>query len=283
MEKNLTGKADPSHYRLGRGRLYAAAIAAATGLPGPYRFLGNCPEFNITGTVETLQHFSSQSGLKVLDKEVVISQVLEASFKLDEWNSQNVALFFSGDDGTDHTNVAVAGFTVWVMVPDGTLELGRWYDIRNSLGNRAYDIDSTKLTVTTNEGSPVALVLNTDYELDAEMGRIFIKPTSTVAATAISGGKGLKVTLTADAGAKGVFNIETLTKTNVVVALKFISENPVDGDRQSEIQFHQISIKGDGDAAMISDEFGQLGFKGSAEKNTLLGGKTATIRTVKDA
>lgn len=264
---NTTGKPDTEDYNLGRGIVYFAPIDAA-GKPTIWRDLGNAPEFNISVEVETLEHQSSREGLKIVDKEVIISQEISVSFQLDEINFENLALFFSGEKNT-HVNVSVAGFVEFEMVKDGDLELGRWYDLYNAAvpAERAYDVDIADLTVKTNEAAPVTLVVDVDFELDAEMGRIFILSTGILVPVAIGTGDGLLVTLVANGTAKDVAEVRALTQTNVLGALKFISENPADNDRSTEYEFHKISIKPEGDFALIGDEFTVQGFTGAAEKN----------------
>lgn len=278
---NTTGKPNTDDYNLGRGCAFFAPLDAVTELPQAYRDLGNAPEFNITVETETLEHQSSRQGLKVTDKEVTISQKINLSFQLDEINHENLAEFFSGEKAT-HVNVAVAGFVQYAMIPDPTVELGKWYDIRDSAGDRAYDIEAGDFAAETSNGTPVPLVLNTDYELDLEMGRVFLLSTSSVVATAISGSEDINVTLTAEVTAKDVNEVRALTKTSVSGALKFIAENPADNDKQTEFQFHKVSLKADGDFALIGDEFTVMGFTAIAETNETASpdSPTLTIRTV---
>ena len=206
---NTTGLPQTEDYNLGRGIIYLATINATTGKPdaGGWRDVGNAPEFNVTVEAETLEHRSSRQGLQVVDKEVVISQDASLNFSLDELNAENLALFFSGAKAT-HTNAAIAGFTEYEMITAaaGGVTLGRWYDIVDSNGNRAYVIDATKLDLD-NGDDDTDLVLNTDYTLDLTMGRIFLLST----ATNISAGEALDVTLTADAGAGVTSQVRGLT------------------------------------------------------------------------
>lgn len=280
---NTTGKPKTADYNLGRGIVYFATNLA-NGQPKSFRDLGNAPEFNVSVEVETLEHQSSREGLKVVDKEVIISQDVSVSFQLDEINNENLALFFSGAKAA-HVNVSVAGFAEFSMVADGDLELARWYDIHNDATptERAYDVQASDLTVKTNEAAPVTLVLDVDYELDVEMGRIFILSTGILVPVAIGTGDGLLVTLAAAAGANDVDEVRSLTQTNVIGTLKFISENPADNDRSTEYEFHQISLKPEGDFSLIGDEFSVQGFTGSAEKSATFSpdSPTLTIRTVK--
>lgn len=278
---NTTGKPNTDDYSLGRGIVYFSALDAVTERPLSYRDLGNAPEFNITVEVETLEHQSSRKGLKVTDKEVTISQKINLSFQLDEINHENLAEFFSGDKAT-HTNVSVAGFAEYAMIPDPTVELGRWYDIVNASGERAYDVRISDLAMQTSNATPVPLVVDVDFEIDEEMGRVFLLSASTVVATAITGNEDIDVTLTAEAAAKDVNEVRALTKTSVSGALKFVAENPVDADKQTEYQFHKVSLKADGDFALIGDEFTVMGFTAVAETNETAepDSPTLTVRTV---
>lgn len=281
---NTTGLPDPTDYNLGRGIVYFAYDLDANGKPQIYRDMGNCTDFTISTESETLEHFSSRTGLKTLDKEVTLSRTTTISFTLDELNDENLADLFSGDKAT-HTNVAVAGFSEYQMVADGDLVLGRWYDIVNSSGERAYDVLAVDLTVTTSEAAPVAMVLDTDYTLDIEFGRIFVLSTSTVAATAIGTGDGLNVTVTAETTASDVNEVRALTQSAVQGALKFIADNPADDGAKREYQLHSVNLKADGDFSLIGDDWTGMGFTASLEAAATVDADspTMTIRTVDPA
>lgn len=279
---NTTGLPNTEDYNLGRGIIYIAEIDSTTGRPSAsgWRDLGNAPEFNVTVEAETLEHRSSRQGLQTVDKEVLISQDMNLSFALDELNHENLALFFSGSKAS-HTNVAIAGFAKYEMISaaDGGVTLARWYDIVDSSGNRAYDVESSNVTLNNGDDETL-LVEGTDYSLDLAQGRIFLLST----ASNIAAGEALDVTLGADGGAKTVSEVRGLSQTNVTVALKFIAENPADDDKQTEYEFHQVDLKADGDFALIGDEFSQMNFTAAAESNTTgySDSPVLTIRTVAD-
>jgi len=172
------------------------------------------------------------------------------------------------------------------MIADGTAELGKWYNIVNSTGARAYDTRPADLTVTTNEGSPVAMVLGTDYSVDQTNGLIFLLSTSTVLATAIAAGKGVKVTLAARAGAKTVTEVRTMNTSAVEGAMKFIAVNPANGDEETEYEFHKISLKADGDLSLIGDDWSKATFKGTCGESSNAqhaNSPTLTIRSLNAA
>lgn len=269
---NLSGLPQPDDYFLGRGKVYIAELT--NGIPGAYRDIGNVPEFKVTATSETLKHFSSQQGLKIVDREVTVSQEVSLGFSADEINAENIADFLSGEKST-HTNVAIAGFAERQMI--ASVELGRWYDIKNNSGERGYDIDSADLLVEKDASPDVTLDEGIDYKLDLKMGRIFFFKT----AVKIAAADPVNVTLTADAMAAAVTEVRALTQTTRQVALKFIAENPNNNDKQTEFQFHQVNLKADGDFAMISDEWATMAFTAVAGANETADpdSPTCTIRT----
>jgi len=257
---NTAGVPQTKDYNLGRGALYFADLVSA--LPNAYRHLGNAPEFNISVEVETLEHQSSLQGLRVTDKEVIISQRISVSVTLDELNFDNVALFFSGETAVFSNAVAIAGFAGHDMID--SVQLGRWYDLVDSNGVRVYNIDAGDLTVTGDTAG--ALTLNDDYFVDTFSGRIrFPSPSGSAG---LAAAETINVTLAAKAGAGTVDEVRALTQTNVTGALKFIGENPANNDEKVEYQFHQISLKPEGDFGQISDEFSQMQFTGTAEANS---------------
>lgn len=265
---NTTGTANPNDYLLGRGIVYAAALSGGLPDASGWRDLGNCPQFNLNLEVETLEHQSSRSGLKVTDKEVVLSQKANVSFQLDEINFRNLALFLSGTSAaTALTNPAIAGVTSIRL--STSVVLGRWYDLTSlddGGGVRLYDVASANISLEQDPaGTPTALVEGTDYTLDEKMGRVFFLST----AVNIADGDEVDFTAAADAGATpNIDEVKALTQTNVTVALKFIGENPADNDTQIEVQIHQIQLKAEGDLALIGDEFATMTFTGVAESNT---------------
>jgi len=276
---NLTGTANTNDYNLGRGIVYFATLE--NGLPTAYRDLGNAPEFNISVEVETVEHQSSRAGLRVVDKEVVISQKISLSITLDELNFENLATFFSGGQAT-HVNPATliqAQFELIDTTPGVTL--GRWYDITNAAGERAYGFTSTSAVVVSNGDDDTELSEGVDYDLDAEMGRIFLRTD----AVDIAAGDALDVEWTADGTIDNVSEVQALTTSAIIGALKFISVNPAASDAKTEYQFHQVSLKADGDFSLIGDEFTTMQLTGVAESNVSAdsASPTLTIRNYIDA
>lgn len=277
---NTTGLPNTDDYNLGRGKVYFATLDS-DGKPEAYRDLGNAPEFSISVETETLEHQSSRQGLKVTDKEVLVSQKISLSLTLDEINFDNLASLLSGETDS-HTNslgsAAVTDVTISPTVAEGGLVQGRWYDIVDSSGNRVYDIAEVA-DVSVEDSSAGAAAINDDYLVDLKMGRIFVVTGSTV----LTAGEEVVVSVATDATvADTVDEVKALTKTSVTGALKFIAENPAANDQKTEYQFHKVSLKAEGDFALIGDEFSTMSFTAVAESNSTADADspTLTIRTV---
>jgi len=282
MPLNTTGLPTPGHYVLGRGILLIGAIDAATGKALDWRDVGNCPTFSYTVETEELEHQSSRGGLKVTDKKVTLSQTTSLNFTLDEISLQNLALFLSGTVAT-HTNPAKTGVTnyEWIVGNEASttnLKKGVWYDLVSSTGERLYDILPGNLTLATTAGSPVTLVLGTDYELDTVQGRVFMKSTSTVLTTAIAAFQGITMTYTASAGSKNLDEVRGLTTSNIAYAIKFIGKNPANNNAETEWQFHQVTLSPEGDLSLIGDDWSTIGFTGAAETNALADADAPILR-----
>lgn len=97
-----------ANYTLGKGILYIGEWSGVTPPTDPsgYVDVGNCPEFTVEVTESTLDHFSSRSGLKVKDKQVVLETGYTVKFKLDEMSVKNMQMFLKAT--LSGTNVLLA-------------------------------------------------------------------------------------------------------------------------------------------------------------------------------
>lgn len=282
MAINTTGKPDTRDYFLGRGILYLAELDANQ-LPVNWRDLGNSPSFSITVQSDELLHQSSRTGLRVTDKRITLSQDISLSFQLDEISHDNLALFFTGTTSSV-TNPAVAGVGSMgspVAISTSAV-LGRWYDLKTAYDGTGVATAFTADTVPKirrTSGTPMDLVLGTDYEIDYKMGRVFLKTTaSNIAATDDFGWYSA-----ADASAPATLELMKALKGSVRdIALKFVAENPANSSELIEYEFHSVQISADGDLSLIGDEFSVAGFTGSAQKNSNINlDGTLTIRASK--
>lgn len=261
MALNRTGTPNTNDYNLGRGIGYIAVLDS-NDLPTKDQFdLGNIVTFTTNITTESLQHQSSRTGFKTTDLDIVTSREQAISFELDEQNDQNLAEFLLGIATGGVTNAAVAGFTEYLAVTD--VVLGRWYNVQNSTGVRAYNINNTDLVVEKDGAPDVLLVEGTDYTVDEEMGRIFLKHN----AVNIAAGDDMNFTLAAAAGAGTIDQVSSLTATAKYLQVVFIRENPVDSSTREEFVFRKVQLSPNGDLALISDEIGKMGFTGRLSRS----------------
>lgn len=86
---NTSPNAD--NYYIGKGIVWWKAEGDTD-----YRQLGNVPEFEYTPSVEKLDHFSSQAGVKVKDRTVVTQKSATVRIVMEEWTQDNLALFLLG-------------------------------------------------------------------------------------------------------------------------------------------------------------------------------------------
>lgn len=274
---NKTGVPSTDNYNLGRGRIYAALLDA-NDAPISYRDLGNCPEFTIGLETETLEHQSSRSGLRVTDKEVILSQKVNLNITLDNIEFDNLATFFSASKTEFGSPSGIMSDVVLTPLANGAVAVdeyiaGKWFDLVDSSGARIYGIDSTissgivfQIDTASAFSGPTTLVLTTDYTVDETMGRVLIYNSATIAA--LSGiPHFLQYTLPASGNpGQAVDELQLFQQTSAAVAIKFIAENPANADEQTEWQFHKVTLKAEGDVSMIGDDWSQLPMTGVAEE-----------------
>lgn len=258
--RRATGVPTADDILLGRGRLFLHELDSSFDEDGDgWAELGECPELVLEPSSEFIEHFSSRSGLRVLDKKILVQQKFDVRFALEEVNERNAALFFSATPEA-RTNAAVAGFTEYAWI--AAVELGRWYQLKDSTGLEARGITAANLTLEKSGSPDVALVAGTDYELDTASGMVFFKSTAANCAD----GDTIDATLAAAAGADTTRRIPVQSRDSVTVSLKFLGEDPDDG-RKFELWIPKITIAASGGFNLISgNDWLRMGFTGAAEK-----------------
>jgi len=281
--RNLAGTKDADDYLLGRGKVYFTSLTTGD-LPDTagWRFLGNAAEFVINVETEKLEHYDTTEGTKTLDKEVTISQkVAITNLTLEEFNFENMSLFFAGDATTQSNADAVAGVS-----PDsaGNLTIttqGRWYDLFGTttgmpssdiMADRLYDIGA--VTIEEQAGGST-MVEGTDFTVDRAMGRIFV----------INGGNmdsgTYEVTVAANASAPAnVDAVRALKNSGAVGALKFISYNAANSGHLQEWNFHKVTLKAEGDIPLLGDEWAGMQLSGAAEENSAIDANSPTLTVI---
>lgn len=235
-------------YVLGRGKLYFDRFLPGTKTPtGKERYFGNTTELNFSLSSDKLDHFSSESGVKVKDDSVTLQTDSTGNFICDNINADNLALFFLGESET----VTVAG-GVGVAETFADIELGLYYQLGVSAANPAGTKKVATVTcVKDPTGAATAVLAANNFEVDLELGRIYLLP----AAVDIADGDDLEFTYDQTAHTRE----RVISKSESIAgALRFVADNPKGSNRDYYIPYAEISP--DGDFALKGDDWQQIGF-----------------------
>lgn len=229
-------------YIVGKGQLFFDKFAAGLLTGEGERYLGNTPELSTSADSETLDHFDSDEGLNVKDESVTIETSLTGQFTTDNISAENIAEWFGGDL-SQLTIASASGQTQNI-----TAKLGRWFQIgaNSTTPNGARNIT---ITSVTKGATPVTAAGNMEYDL--VNGRIYIEPD----ATDIDEDDVLTVTYGIAAGSRTLI----IGKGQEVRgALRFLSRNPVGGQRHYFWPY--VKLTSNGDYALKGDEWQQMSF-----------------------
>lgn len=234
-----------NNYTLGRGEVHFARFKTGTQTPDGFFYIGNTPEFSLTIESETLDHYSSDAGIREKDDSVPLEVNRTGSLTTDNIDPANVALFFFGTDSVV-TQAVVASSTETL----DSIKAGHTYKLGISPSNPAgyFGIDATGFAVATNPGA-VALVADTDYTVDLLNGTI----------TFISGSL-----LAVDAADIDVtYAVAGSTRDRVISgsepvegAMMYITKNPKGADAVFFMPY--VKITPNGDYALKGDEWQQI-------------------------
>lgn len=250
---------DTKNYVLGRGKLFFDPFASGTKTPTGERYLGNTTEFNLTIESDTLDHYSSDAGVRTKDDSVILELKRTGSLTTDNISEENVGLFVLGDisdyaqDGTPVTGEAIG--EAGIPLPDRYYQLGQ--TSVNPQGVR--DVSAVTVTIDPN-GTATTAVLDTDYTLDAELGRIYI-----IDGGAIDGQTEVSVDYTPATNTRK--RVTTNTAAEVEGALRFVSYNAK--GKQKDVYMPYVTLTPNGDFALKGDDWQNMGF--SVEVGELAG------------
>lgn len=238
-----TGK----NYTLGRGKVLFdrfdqnAVIGNSTKGEG-YRYIGNTPEFSTTGTSEDLEHFDSDSGVRVKDDSVQLSMDRSGSFTCDNIDRENLALLFQGlaQELATAANAAV--------VETITVKKGRIYQLGESSSNPA---GYRKTTITTVEVAGVPVTEAGNWQHDGDLGQFYVEAD----AADISDDDEVEITYAVAASTRG----QVISGTSAIYGqIKFIADNPKGVNR--DYYFPYVKLAPDGDYNLKGDDWQTMGF-----------------------
>lgn len=235
-----------NNYTLGRGKVYISRYANGVA-DGAYRYIGNTPEFSLNIESETLDHYSSDEGIREKDDSVPLEVNRTGSMTTDNIDPSNVALFFFGSESVI-TQASVASSVETLS----TIEAGNGYKLGVTAGNPAgfFGIDPTGFQVNVNPAaSGTLLVVDVDYEIDYENGMIHFLDGSLLAVD------GVDIDVT--------YAVAASTRSRVIsgsepieCAIRYVTKNPK-GDNCSFF-FPYVKLTPNGDYALKGDEWQQI-------------------------
>lgn len=86
-----------NNYVVGRGRLFFGKFLPNTRRSTRERYFGNTPELSLSQDEDTLDHYSSEGGVRVKDASVTLQNDSSGSFQCDNISDDNLALWFRGE------------------------------------------------------------------------------------------------------------------------------------------------------------------------------------------
>ena len=249
------------NYVLGRGKLYLSRLREPQ-IPGPFRYVGNTTEFNMTAETETLEHQSSDAGINEVDDQVQLGVTRTGTFTMDDIQPENLALFFFGtagkihqdDDSTDQT-LTIEGADMEEIRDRGEgHEIFLGVTAANPVGLRNLDVATLALKGFDSASPPVALSANftkdTDWEIvDAKRGIVrLLKTAKTFDAKATKILSKIEVTYK-----RKEFDFDQIISSGkpFEAAVKFLENNPKGRNNDWTMPF--VTITPNGDLALKSE------------------------------
>lgn len=249
----ITSDLGGKNYTLGRGRVFidrfaqsvvAAGITAASKGQGE-RYIGNTPEFSTTSEGEDLDHFDSDSGIRVKDASVQLQLDRTGSFTCDNIDKHNLAMMFLGDVSTI-TQTSQTGLTTTVTVKRGMFyQLGATESLPAGVRLVA--------SVTCGKGASfsTAVAASGNFEVDETLGRVYVLPNAP--------------DIPDDTEVRFTFNTTASTRDQIVsssnsiyAAIRFVANNPTGVNR--DYYYPYVKIAPDGDYNLKGDDWQTMGF-----------------------
>lgn len=265
---NTSGKPSTENLYLGRGSIELAVINPTTYKPYDFRMIGNANAFSLNLETEKLEHQSSRSGVRTVDREIILQQKVGVSITMDEvMNFDNLAVFLSGQAEKGVANAAAAGnFSDVLQV--SAAKKGRSFSLVTAAGARLFDARGTIVVKSGalggGAGSATTLTAGTHYEIDRVWGTIFLLEAATH-----TDGHAIWASYTSLGTEAVVDQVTMLTVSKTSAFLRFKGINPANSDRKVLVELHSVSLSADGELGLIGEEFGEMSLTGVAERNEI--------------
>ena len=244
---------DEKNYTVARGELHFHAFVDGTRtLDGAgERYIGNTPEIALTTDTEVLDHYDADHGLREKDDSVILEKNTSGTFTADDIQMDNLAMLFLGTAGTVLQVAATAQTQDFVGVLKGrSVQLG--VTPANPVGVRGV-ANVTVVADTT------PLVVNVDYIVEADTGRIIFLRDGTVLTDAPDD----EVTVTYDVTATDY--LQMISGDRIIQGqLRYVAYN-TKGEKIDHL-FPMVNIRPDGDYSLGGDDWQIMSFAFDALK-----------------
>lgn len=246
----ITADLGGKNYTLGRGKVYIdrypqnVTMTALTAGEGE-RYIGNTPEFMTNSSSEDLDHYDSDSGVRVKDDSVQLSFDRAGSFNCDNIDAANVALYFLGDESTVTQTVAAGAISTV------TAKRGRFYQLGATALLPAGVRDVSNVVVAKGAGFATNVTAAGNFEVDEKLGRIYIEADS----ADIPDDTEIQITFDVAASTRG----QVVSKNrSIYCAIRFVADNPKGLNR--DYYFPYVKLSPDGDYNLKGEEWQSMGF-----------------------
>lgn len=236
-------------YTIGRGEVHFARFLPGTTKRTGFRYLGNTPEFSLTLESETLDHYSSDRGIREKDASVTIEVSRSGTIAMDEINNENVSMFLFSQAGAEVVSVAggaVTGYAIEDVIPGQSYPLG------------VSDADPVgALSIAYPGTGPTAFAVKKGSTV-LSAGEDYIYTPASALLQFIDGGavvKGDDVTVDYTELAYSFEQVKSGSEP-VTGALMFVTYNPIGPQRKFIMPY--VSISPNGDWNLKGDEWQQL-------------------------
>lgn len=244
------GLSGGKNYTLGKGMVLfdqfaAGAVITASTVGEGERFLGNAPEFSLSTSGDSVDHYSSTGGIKIKDDSVLIQLNRSGKVSVDNIDKNNLALFFMGT-AIDVAQTAQTGLTH----PITGAKQGRYYQVGASVALPAGVRNIASVVVKKGAGFTTTVTQAGNYDVDLALGRIYIE----AGAPGIADNTDIQITYNTTVSVRE----QIITSTNAIYgALRFISNNVKGKNR--DYFFPYVKVSPDGDYNLISDDWQSIG------------------------
>jgi hypothetical protein len=205
---------DLPNYVVGRGRLFFAPFKPGTRTPRGQDYFGNTPALSTTQSEDSLDHYSSEGGVRQMDASTALQNDSSGSFQCDNISLPNLALWFRGIV-TQNIESGSAQATGTLTIANAVPVAGDKFTVAgHDLVFVAADPSGFEVLIGGSIGATATNLANLINDLTTILGVTATVATGTVTVKSVlpgSGGNDITLAKTFTTGANGTVSGATLT------------------------------------------------------------------------